>query len=156
MGLSKTAGWIAVALAAAFALPSIAAAQSIDMSPTLLIETGPSDNPDYRRMIFVKYLSHNGVTVNYKAYNRSEFIQIEDDTPTSLIASCLNGKATTLNEIRAFNRVEAQARAANSAPSIMHFCIKGVPNWDAANRAVFLDPIFEGMPHAATLNNQTG
>jgi len=32
-------------------------AQSADVSPTLLIESGPSDNPQYRRMIFVKYLS---------------------------------------------------------------------------------------------------
>lgn len=156
MGLNKTAGWIAAALTAILTLPSISAAQSMDMSPILLIETGPSDNPDYRRMIFVKYLTRNGVTVNYKAYNRSEFIQVQDNTPSSLIESCLNGRASTLNEIRAFNRVETQARAANSSPSIMHFCIKGVQNWEAGNRATYLDPIFDGMPHAAALNNQTG
>jgi len=44
-------------------------AQSADVSPTLLIESGPSDNPKYRRMIFVKYLSGNYVSVNYRAYN---------------------------------------------------------------------------------------
>lgn len=153
MGFSKTATCVVATLIAALSLPYVAAAQSTDLSPTLLIETGPSDNPDYRRMVFVKYLSANSVTVSYKAYNRSEFIQIEDSTPTSLIASCLNGQATTMADIRAFHQSEAEARAANVAPTISHFCIKGVENWEAGNRSAYLDPVFDGMPHAAALNN---
>lgn len=153
MGFSKTAIWTTATFVAALALPYGATAQSVDLSPTLLIETGPSDNPDYRRMVFVKYLSADSVTVSYKAYNRSEFIQIEDATPGSLIASCLNGKTTTMDDIRAFHQSEAQARAANAAPTISHFCIKDVENWEAGNRSAYLDPIFDGMPHAAALNN---
>ena len=44
----------ALAASLAFGLSAPAIAQSADVSPTLLIETGPSDNPQYRRMIFVK------------------------------------------------------------------------------------------------------
>ena len=54
----------ALAASLAFGLSAPAIAQSADVSPTLLIETGPSDNPQYRRMIFVKYLSGNHVSVN--------------------------------------------------------------------------------------------
>jgi hypothetical protein len=132
---------------------AVAMSQNADMSPTLLIETGPSDNPDYRRMVFVKYLNGNQVTVTYKAYNRSEFIQIKDRTPSPLIAACANGQATSLQDIRAFNVREAEARANNATPPIAHFCIKNVPHWEGGNRAIFLDPIFEGMPYAASLNN---
>ena len=133
--------------------PSVASTQFSDMSPTLLIETGPSDNPDYRRMVFVKYLAGNQVTASYKAYNRSEFIQIQDTTPNGFVAACANGRATTLDEIQAYEAQEADARAARRAPMITHFCIKDIPNWEAGNRATYLDPIFEGMPYAATLNN---
>lgn len=153
MGIAKTSGYIAATWIAVLTVPYAAAAQSADLSPTLLIETGPSDNPDYRRMIFVKYLSADAVAVTYKAYNRSEFIQIDDATPDSLISSCLKGKATTLGDIQAFHQAEAAARAAKDAPAIAHFCIKGVESWEAGNNDVYLDPIFDGMPHAATLNN---
>lgn len=153
MGISKTAGCVAAAWVASLAMPYAATAQTADLSPVLLIETGPSDNPDYRRMIFVKYLSGDAVTVSYKAYNRSEFIQIEDATPDSLVSSCLKGKATTLADIQAFNQAEAAARAAQDVATIEHFCIKGVENWEAGNKNAYLDPIFDGMPHAATLNN---
>jgi hypothetical protein len=153
MGLSKTAGYVAATWVAALAIPYTSAAQSTDLSPTLLIETGPSDNPDYRRMVFVKYLSADAVTVSYKAYNRSEFIQIEDATPDSLVSSCLDGRVTTLEEIQTFHRLEAEARLAEEAPAIAHFCIKNIENWEAGNKDNYLDPIFDGMPHAATLNN---
>ncbi|MEM7728160.1 MAG: hypothetical protein AAF311_02680 [Pseudomonadota bacterium] len=124
-----------------------------DLSPNLLIEAGPSDNPNYRRMVFVKYLDGGNVSVAYKAYNRSEFIRIEDDTPPSLVGACANGAASTLDEIEAFSVAEAEAAAAEEPTAITHFCIKGVPGWQAGNRAVWLDPIFDGMPHAARLNN---
>ncbi|MEL6686190.1 MAG: hypothetical protein AAFP97_01055 [Pseudomonadota bacterium] len=143
----------AAALLCVTITPSVASTQLSDMSPTLLIETGPSDNPDYRRMVFVKYLAGNQVTASYKAYNRSEFIQIQDTTPNGFVAACANGRATTLDEIRAYEMQEANARASQRPPAITHFCIKSVPNWEAGNRATYLDPIFEGMPYAATLNN---
>ncbi|GHA94656.1 hypothetical protein GCM10009069_17030 [Algimonas arctica] len=153
MGFSKSAGCVAATWLVALIIPNASAAQSADLSPTLLIETGPSDNPNYRRMVFVKYLSADGVSVSYKAYNRSEFIQIDDATPDSLVLSCLNGKATTLADIQSYHRMETDARLAEQPPAIEHFCIKGVENWDAGNNDAYLDPIFEGMPHAATLNN---
>jgi hypothetical protein len=119
----------------------------------LLIEIGPSDNPNYRRMVFVKYLSEGGVTVAYKAYNRSEFIQIEDATPPALVAACVQGQATTLADVRGYAAAETQASAADGAPAITRFCIKDVPNWEAGNRTLFLDPIFDGMPYGAARNN---
>lgn len=127
--------------------------QTADISPLLLIETGPSDNADYRRMVFVKYISGNAVTVAYKAYNRAEFIQVPDTTPDTLIQACLNGPATTLEDIEAYQLDEAEARDESQTPAITHFCIKGVSEWEAGNRSIYLDPIFEGMPHAAALNN---
>lgn len=130
-----------------------AQAQTQDISPTLLIETGPSDMADYRRMVFVKYLSNDAVRVAYKAYNRSEFIQIEDTTPESFISACVGGKTTTLEEIEAYQAAEAQARAEDRAPIIAHFCIKNIGAWEAGNRTSYLDPIFDGMPYAASLNN---
>lgn len=147
---------LGLALAVALGLPTVSAAQAPDMSPTLLIETGPSDNPDYRRMIFVKYLSGDAVTVNYKAYNRTEFIQVEGPTPAERVIACTRGEATTLDEIIAYNRAEAQKQANKTAPDIQIFCIKNVPNWNAGNQKTYLDPIFDGMPHAARLNTPSG
>ena len=54
--LGLTAGILATAPAAQ--------AQFGDLSPVLLLESGPSDNPEYRRMVFVKFLSGDYVTVN--------------------------------------------------------------------------------------------
>lgn len=129
------------------------AADAADMSPTLLIETGPSDNPSYRRMVFVKYLADDAVTVSYVAYNRTEFIQVPNDTPDALIAACLNGPAATLEQVEAYRGREAERREANTPPAIEHFCIKDISAWDAGNKATYLDPIFDGLPHAAALNN---
>ncbi|WP_298913015.1 hypothetical protein [uncultured Algimonas sp.] len=140
-------------LAAALGGPAPASAQSSDLSPVLLIETGPSDNPDYRRMVFVKYLDGETVSVAYKAYNRSEFIQIDDTTPDSLVGACATGQAATLDEIRTFEAAERQAKAAGADPMIAHFCIKDITGWEAGNRVAYLDPIFNDMPHAASLNN---
>lgn len=134
-------------------LAAPAAAQSADVSPTLLIETGPSDNPQYRRMIFVKYLSGNYVSVNYRAYNRAEFTQVPNSTPSDVIQACANGGASSLREIRAFERAEAKRARRGEAPEVVRFCIKNVSGWEGGQRATYLDPIFNGLPHAATLNN---
>lgn len=128
-------------------------AQSADVSPTLLIESGPSDNPKYRRMIFVKYLSGNYVSVNYRAYNRAEFTQVPNTTPNDVIAGCANGRASTLSEIRAFERAEARRERSGQAPEIARFCVKNVSNWEGGQRTTYLDPIFNGLPHAASFNN---
>ncbi|WP_418152292.1 hypothetical protein AB8615_09315 [Litorimonas sp. RW-G-Af-16] len=119
----------------------------------MLIESGPSDNPEYRRMVFVKYLSGNLVSVNYKAYNRTEFKQTPNTTPSDVIAACANGAATPLREIKAFERAEAKRKRAGQAPEIVRFCIKNVQNWEGGGRDRYLNPIFDGMPYAASLNN---
>lgn len=142
---------LAAALLSAFAVPAVA--QSADVSPMLLIETGPSDNPQYRRMIFVKYLSGNYVSVNYRAYNRAEFTQVPNTTGNDIISACANGRASSLSEIRAFERAEAKRKRRGQAPEIVRFCIKNVSNWEGGQRATYLDPIFNGLPHAASLNN---
>ena len=129
----------------------VAQAQFGDLSPVLLVESGPSDNPEYRRMIFVKFLSGSHVSVNYKAYNRTEFKQVPNTTPRDVIAACANGAATTLREIRSFERDEARAQRSGQAPKVVRFCIKNVQNWEGGNRNKYLDPIFEGLPHAASL-----
>ena len=121
-------------------------AMAQDMSPTLLIETGPNDKADYRRVIFVKYLSGNQVTANYRADNRTEFQRINPQTPQDLIDSCARGAATPLREIRAFARDEANRARAGRAPETRSFCIKNVSGWERGNRKTYLDPIFDGMP----------
>jgi len=132
------------------AAPS-ADAQFGDLSPVLLVESGPSDNSEYRRMVFVKFLSGNRVSVNYKAYNRTEFIQVPNTTGQDVIAACANGAATPISQIRAFQRDEARAKRSGKPAQVVRFCIKNVQNWEGGNRDKYLDPIFEGMPHAASL-----
>ena len=141
----------ATVMAGAFAFP--AAAQYGDLSPVLLVESGPSDNPEYRRMIFVKFLAGDRVSVNYAAYNRTEFKQVPNTTPREIISACANGPASTLSEIQAFARDEARAARRGQAPQVVRFCIKNVQGWEAGNRDAYLDPIFDGLPYAATLNN---
>jgi len=143
----------ALAATLAFGVSAPAIAQSADVSPTLLIETGPSDNPQYRRMIFVKYLSGNYVSVNYRAYNRTEFAQVPNTTPQDVISACANGRATSLSDIRSFERAEAKRKRSGQAPEIKRFCVKNVSNWEGGQRDRYLDPIFNGLPHAATLTN---
>ena len=116
-----------------FAATAPAMAQSADVSPTLLIETGPSDNPQYRRMIFVKYLSGNYVSVNYRAYNRAEFTQVPNTTANDIVAGCANGRASTLSEIRSFERAEAKRKRRGEAPEIERFCVKNVSIGKAGN-----------------------
>jgi len=128
-------------------------AQFGDVSPVLLIESGPSDNPTYRRMVLVKYLAGNRVGVNYAAYNRTEFIQTPNATPSEIVAACANGAATSLREIRSFARDEAKRKRAGAQPEITRFCIKNVQNWEGGGRVKYLDPIFDGMPYASTLKN---
>ncbi|WP_371397479.1 hypothetical protein [Fretibacter rubidus] len=131
-------------------VPSIASAQ--DMSPVLLLETGPSDNPDYRRMTFTKFIQGNYVTVAYKSYNRSEFKQVRDTTPQEMIDACARGQSMSLRELEAYEREERRREQRGEAPEVKSFCIKNVPNWEAGNRKRYLDPIFNGMPHAKDVN----
>ena len=130
-----------------------AAAQYGDLSPVLLVETGPSDNPQYRRMVYVKFLSGDRVSVNYAAYNRTEFKQVPNTTPRDVLSACANGPASTLQEIRAYQRDEARAARRGQPPQVVRFCIKNIQGWEAGARAQYLDPIFDGMPYAASLNN---
>ncbi len=129
-----------------------AQAQSSDVSPTLLIETGPSDNPEYRRMTFVKYLNGGGVNVAYKAYNRSEFSQVQNTTPRDVAMNCVNGRASSMSDLRAYERKEAKAKRNGQAPEMAVFCIKNISGWEAGNKDKYLDPIFNGMPHAKGVN----
>ncbi len=151
--LIKTASIASLVAGMSFGMAVPAMAQSADVSPTLLIESGPSDNPQYRRMIFVKYLSGNYVSVNYRAYNRAEFTQVPNTTAADMIQSCANGASTSLSEIRAFERAEAKRKRKGQAPEVVRFCVKNVANWEGGGRSTYLDPIFNGMPHAAGLNN---
>ena len=124
------------------------AAQNSAVSPVLLIESGPSDNPNYRRMVFTKYLQGDRVTVNYKSYNRSEFIQVSPQTSPDVVRGCARGQATGLRDLKAFEQAEAQRARRGQAPEIARFCIKNVRNWDEATRERYLGPIFNGMPPA--------
>lgn len=129
-----------------------AAAQSSDTSPVLFLESGPSDNPEYRRMVFVKYLSGEQVRVAYKAYNRSEFAQVQNTTPQDIISQCARGSATSFSDIRSFERADARRKRNGQAPEVVKFCIKNVSGWETqGNREKYLDPIFNGMPYAASL-----
>ena len=149
----KVSGVILGASLGLLATAPSAEAQIGDLSPVLLVESGPSDNGDYRRMVFVKFLSGNRVGVNYKAYNRTEFIQVPNTTPQDVISACANGAASSLSEIRSFERAEARAKRSGQRPEVVRFCIKNIQNWEGGNRDKYLNPIFEGMPHAASLNN---
>lgn len=146
----KTGAAVTALLIAMLGVTPMASAQ--DMSPVLLIETGPSDNADYRRMTFTKYIQGNRVTVAYKSYNRSEFKQVRDDTPQELVNRCAGGPATTLRELDAYESAERRAERSGTKPEIKTFCIKNVPNWEGGNRKRYLDPIFNGMPYAKDVN----
>lgn len=143
-------GAVLIAGVAAFS-PVIA--QSASVSPVLLIESGPSDNPEYRRMVFVKYLSGDKVSANYKAYNRAEFSQVRNETPADIVSACANSSSSSLSEIQAFQRAEAKLKRDGKPAELARFCIKNVPNWEGGGRTRYVDPIFDGMPYAATLNN---
>ena len=135
---------------AGFGLPFLPmAARAADVSPTLLIETGPSDKPAYRRMISIKYLRGNSVTANYKAYNRREFINTPNTTPATVIAACASGRATSLGDIKSFEKDETRRMRNGQAPIARTFCIKNISNWQAKNKDRYLDPIFESMPYLA-------
>ncbi len=151
MWVQKFTTFSAVLAALAFAAPITAPsakAQSSDISPVLLIETGPSDNPEYRRMTFVKYLRGSSVSVAYKAYNRTEFTQVPDSTPPVLAAECAAGRASSMSDLRSYERKEAAAKRSGKAPEPAVFCIKNVGGWESGNKKKYLDPIFNGMPHA--------
>jgi hypothetical protein len=141
-----------VAMAATLSLVSglvmSAPAAAQDVSPTILIETGPNENPQYRRVIFVKYLSGNRVSANYRADNRTEFRRVGTDTPQEIIDSCVNGAATSLRDIRNFARQEQRRARNGQAPETRSFCIKNVRDWERGNKSTYLDPIFESLPYS--------
>ena len=119
-------------------------AQSSDVSPTLFIESLPSDNPKYRRMVRVNYLSGDYVKVSYVTYNRVEFIQVP--TTGANVSECTKGPATKLTEINRFHIAEASLRKSGKAPKPTTFCIKRVFAWESKNKDKYLDPIFTGLP----------
>jgi len=92
------------------------------------------------------------VTVAYKAYNRSEFTQVPDGTPREMAMQCANGRATSISELRAYERKEAAAKRSGQTPETAVFCIKNVRGWEAGNKEKYLDPIFNGMPYAKGVN----
>ena len=130
-----------------------ALAQNSNSSPVLLLESGPSDNPKYRRMVFVKYLQGNSVSANYRAYNRSEFEQMPRTTPAEVVRKCSSGPATSLSDLRKFEREEAKRARNGQPPEVAIFCVKNVPNWQGLGRKTYLDPIFNGMKYADELRN---
>ncbi len=134
-------------IAGCMGVSSLATAQSRDVSPTILIETMPSDNPAYRRMVFVKYLNGPYVASNYKAYNRREFINVPDRSASDNVRACAGSRATPLSEIKAFERDEAKRQRKGQAPENRSFCIKNINNWNAKNKDKYLDPIFASMPY---------
>ena len=137
-------------LAAGLALGLVGATPaSADNSPTLLIESGPSDTPGYRRMVLVHYLNGPSVNVSYKALNRTEFSQAPGSADPQAVSDCARGAPTSLREIDAFQAAEARRARAGQTPEIVRFCIKGVGDWEARNKDRYLDPIFEGMPYTA-------
>lgn len=138
--------FVAAAMLTTASLSFAPVAMAQDVSPTLLIETGPNENPQYRRVVFVKYLSGNRVQANYRADNRTEFMRVNPDTPQELVDKCANGQATSLGEIQAYSRDEAQRMSRRQAPQIRSFCIKNVYDWERRNKDAYLDPIFESMP----------
>ena len=139
---------LAVAALLATALPATTA--HADQSPALLIESGPSDTPGYRRMVLVHYLNGPGVSVSYKALKRTEFSQAPGSANPQAVADCARGSSTSLREIDAFQKAEARRARAGQTPELTRFCIKGVGQWEARNKDRYLDPIFEGMPYTAT------
>ena len=138
-----------VVMGAVMGLPTGALAQ--DSSPTLLLESMPSSAPGYRRMVRVHYLQGPRVNVSYEALNRSEFAQAPGTADAQAAADCARGPATTLAELRAFERAEARRERSGQAPEVVRFCIKGVRGWEAGAKKTWLDPVFNGMPYAATL-----
>ncbi len=138
------------ALMAAFVLPIFgsATATAQDVSPTLLIETSPSDIPNYRRMVHVKYLEGNRVARSFVAYNRTEFKRVDQQLGQDIIESCTSGAVTPLSEIQTFARDEALRAKSGQAPQTRYFCIKNIPNWSNQNRDRYLDPIFETLPYS--------
>jgi len=150
--------YIASSLAAMLILagvPAVAKAQSADMSPVLVIESGPSDNADYRRMVYVKYLRGHQVSVAYKAYNRTEFIQVRNSTPADILSQCATGQGSKLEHMQAFERNERQRAKQGKAPEIARFCIKNIPGWKNGNQKRYLDPIFNGMPQAPVFKGRS-
>ena len=132
-------------------LAGAASAMAQDVSPTLLLESGPSDQlgdqAGYARMVRVHYLAGERVSASYKAYNRSEFIQDPDSAPPEAVLACARGEATTLAALRAFR----DANRTGARPELARFCIKGVSGWEAGAKKMWLDPVFDGMPYAASL-----
>lgn len=121
------------------------------MGPTLVLESLPSDTPGYRRMVRVHYLAGPRVTASYRALNRSEFAQAPGTAPMEVVGACAGGRSSSLNELRAFERAEAQRARSGQTPETVRFCIKGVRGWEGGAKKTWLDPVFNGLPYAASL-----
>ena len=130
-------------LIAGFSAPALA--KEADVGPIILVESMPSDNPKYRRMVYVRYLTG----ASYKAYNRREFNLATSPASIQSMDQCENGAATSLKEIKSFAKAEKKLARSGKAPVSKAFCIKNIPDWTAVNKDVFLDPIFDGMPYVA-------
>lgn len=151
--MSKFVKLLMAGLAITLTNPIATQAQSNSVSPTLLIETMPSDRPDYRRMIYIHYLNGSYVNVSYVAYNRTEFRQIPNRPSRDAIRACASGPSSRLSDIDGFERSEAQLKRSGQSPESKSFCIKNVRNWQDKNQKRYLDPIFNGLPFAASLKN---
>ena len=121
------------------------AAQSGENSGTILLQSMPSDDPLYRRMVIVNY--QNGVS--YKAYTRREFKRADNPEAQNLMSQCVAGNAITIRQLRAFEKADKKLARNNQAPVPTTFCIKNVSNWVHKNKDIFLDPIFNGMPYVS-------
>lgn len=126
-------------------LTAPAYAQSSSMSDTIVLQSVESDDRMYRRMVVINY--QNGVS--YKAYTRREFKRFDAPDSKQLVAQCVNGAATSLREIKAFNKAERKRERSGQAPQPATFCIKNVPDWANKNKDIYLNPIFEGMPYVS-------
>ena len=123
-----------------------ATAQSADNSGTILLQSVPSDDPLYRRMVVINY--QNGVS--YKAYTRREFKRLTDNSQArGLIEQCTGGNAITLKQLKAFEKTDKKRARNGQAPVPTTFCIKNVPNWSKVNKDIYLDPIFNGLPYVS-------
>ena len=122
-------------------------AHAQDVSPTLLIQSQPSDQAGYRRMVYVRYLDGSRIRASYKAYNRREFSRADGKVDPNVISKCAQGNSTSLSEIRSFAKAEFKRKQKGQTPEVRAFCIKNVPNWEAKNKDLYLDPIFETMPY---------
>jgi len=134
---------VLLSLLGGFSAPAMA--QSGENSGTILLQSVPSDDPLYRRMVVVNY--QNGVS--YKAYTRREFKRTDNPEASSLMAQCVGESGISLRQLRAFEKADRKLARSGQAPVPTSFCIKNVSNWANKNKDTYLDPIFNGMPYVS-------